>query len=482
MDLTEATIMRMAANASAVSNGKKLSQKGSFKNLCKNAESTVYWADCEGSSSDYKTSVDFGDGDQDPVCRCSCPSRQFPCKHGIGLMYEIISGKTFTDQDIPEELAAKKAKREAAEAKKEAKVQEAIDNAGTPKTKSKSSAAASKKKMSQQLEGLDVAEKMVNELLSSGIATLSGQPSKKFTDVANELGNYFIPGLQYAFLEIGDYIRQMKDADTENTNILYQMTIEKLLRINTIIQKGRDYLQSNIEMENISEDNGYLFEALGGIWKFDSLVNINSFEKDVQLIQLGLYCENDSVKRENRDIAFYLELKSGEIFRSVNIRPYGTSAVKEEDANFEKTSAAVMVKYPGIGCRRIRWEQPHTTPITSDDCSRILTLADADIPTAAKKMKNVIKNTMSDTSHPVLFTIDKILAKENQMVVVDKASNNIIIRGSVFLKPEDQIKDLPAKIKPGDAIFGEMYYNYKYGSIYLLPLSYINEEKIIRIV
>lgn len=481
MDLTEATIMRIAANASAVSNGKKLSQKGSFSNLCKNAESTVYWADCKGSSSSYETSVDFGDGNQDPVCRCSCPSRQFPCKHGIGLMFEIIAGKTFSDSVIPEALAAKIAKREAAEAKKEAKVQDAIDNAGTPKAKSKSSAAASKKKMAQQLEGLDVAEKMVDELLSSGIATLSGQASKKFRDVANELGNYYIPGLQVAFLQIGDYIQKMKDADNEKTNLLYQKTIEKILRINTIIQKGRDYLQTNIEMENISEDNGYLFEALGGIWKFESLVGINSFEKDVQLIQLGLYSENDDVKLEHRDIALYVELKSGELFRSVNIRPYASNAVKEEDANFEKTSAAVMVKYPGIDCRRIRWEQPRTTPITADDCARILSVADPDITTAAKKVKNVIKNTMAENDCPVLFIIEKILVnKDNQMVVVDKSGNNIMLRGNIFYSAEEQIKDLPAKIKPGDAIFGEMYY--KNGNIYLLPLSYINEEKIIRIV
>lgn len=478
MDLTEATIMRIAANASAVSNGKKLSQKGSFKNLCKDAESTVYWAECAGSSGFYNTSVDFGDGSQDPVCRCSCPSRQFPCKHGIGLMYEIISGKAFTDSAIPEDLAAKKAKKEAAEAKKEAKIQEAIDNAGAPKAKSKSSAAASKKKMAQQLEGLDVAEKIVDELLSSGVATLSGQSAKKFVDVANDLGTYYIPGLQAAFMQIANYIDRMKHSDEETINLLYQQTIEKILCINTIIQKGRDYLQSNIEMDNISEDNGYLFEALGGIWKFDSLIGINSFEKDVQLIQLGMYTEWDNVKQESRDISYYIELKTGELYCSVNIRPY-SSNLPQEDSNFEKTSASVMVKYPGIGCRRIRWEQPRTSPVTADDCARILSVADPDIPTAAKKVKNVIKNTMANNEYPVLFTIEKVLANENHMVIVDKAGNNIILRGSVYMKPSEQIKDLPVEIKPGDAIFGEMFY--KDGSIYLLPFSYINEEKIIRI-
>ena len=41
------------------------------------------WGLCQGSGKDpYQAQVDLGE----PAFRCTCPSRKFPCKHGLGLM------------------------------------------------------------------------------------------------------------------------------------------------------------------------------------------------------------------------------------------------------------------------------------------------------------------------------------------------------------------------------------------------------------
>jgi hypothetical protein len=41
------------------------------------------WGECQGSAKlPYQTEVDLGE----PAFRCSCPSRKFPCKHGLGLL------------------------------------------------------------------------------------------------------------------------------------------------------------------------------------------------------------------------------------------------------------------------------------------------------------------------------------------------------------------------------------------------------------
>ncbi len=58
-------------------------------------DGTVLFDQCQGSGKEpYHCSSDFARPDQ-PTHRCSCPSRQFPCKHCLGLMYAFVQGKSF---------------------------------------------------------------------------------------------------------------------------------------------------------------------------------------------------------------------------------------------------------------------------------------------------------------------------------------------------------------------------------------------------
>ena len=83
MTLTEQTILLQAPNPAAAENGRKLWKKGSFSALHRTEDGTLYWAECAGSGKNpYQVSIDWTDPTA-PVCRCSCPSRQFPCKHSL---------------------------------------------------------------------------------------------------------------------------------------------------------------------------------------------------------------------------------------------------------------------------------------------------------------------------------------------------------------------------------------------------------------
>ena len=88
--LDEQKIVSMAPNQNAVANGRKISNSNGFVKREKSKDKTFYMGECKGSGkSNYVVSGDFIDPDN-PIFRCSCPSRQFPCKHSIGLMFEII--------------------------------------------------------------------------------------------------------------------------------------------------------------------------------------------------------------------------------------------------------------------------------------------------------------------------------------------------------------------------------------------------------
>lgn len=81
MPLSEAQILELAPDAAAAKSGKDLANAiAKWKNM--GCDETAIWGQCQGSGKDaYLTQVDINN----TAFKCSCPSRKFPCKHGIGL-------------------------------------------------------------------------------------------------------------------------------------------------------------------------------------------------------------------------------------------------------------------------------------------------------------------------------------------------------------------------------------------------------------
>ena len=206
--LTEQQIAAMAPNASAVANAKKIVKSGGFTHLARSADDTFYMGDCRGSgSSVYSVSVDFID-EAAPVCRCSCPSRQFPCKHGLALMFKLLEDEPWETCEIPQTILDKRARKEAREEKKEEKGRTDGEAKKSTKASKPASLAARTKKLKKQLDGLAMAESMVNELLDAGLATLKGSSLKTYQDLAKQLGDYYLPGPERL---IRTLILQMQD-------------------------------------------------------------------------------------------------------------------------------------------------------------------------------------------------------------------------------------------------------------------------------
>ena len=81
MPFDEAQILALAPDSSSAKAGKDLAASvAKWKNMGSNT--AAIWGECQGSGKDaYKTQIDL----QETAFKCSCPSRKFPCKHGIGL-------------------------------------------------------------------------------------------------------------------------------------------------------------------------------------------------------------------------------------------------------------------------------------------------------------------------------------------------------------------------------------------------------------
>ena len=68
--------------------GKDLSNERKWSNFQGNER--VLWGEVQGSGKDpYRTQIDA----QNIAFKCSCPSRKFPCKHGLGLLFLTVNKK-----------------------------------------------------------------------------------------------------------------------------------------------------------------------------------------------------------------------------------------------------------------------------------------------------------------------------------------------------------------------------------------------------
>lgn len=481
MELTEQFILLQAPNPAAAENGRKLSKKGSFSALHKTADGTLYWAECAGSGkTPYRVSIDFTNQDA-PTCRCSCPSRQFPCKHALGLMFELLAAKPFDTADIPQDIAEKRARQAARAAKKEA----AAEEGGKPAKPKKPNAAAQKKKLAKQLEGLDMAERMVDDLLSAGIGTLSGSSAQTYDKLARDLGSYYLTGPQAAFSRIALTVRAIQK-DPAHAEQGYAEAMRELVALRSTLKKSRTFLQEKLDSGSFSAEDTILFAALGGVWKLEDLHAIGAYRENVRLVQLSFDVSCDESRKEYVERGWWLDLNSGRIDQTLNLRPLkALKYVKGEDSRFELLEIPILYTYPGEYNCRIRWESAASRPLTAREHAALPALAQPSLAAAVKLTKGQIKNTLLPKFLAVLVPIGRLGAVGEALVLEDPAGERIVLRD----RAEDgadhasaaRLTMLPGEIPAGSALFGLMFYDEGDKSICLHPYSVVTPDEIIRL-
>lgn len=86
MTLDLKTIEALAPDQASLQSASKLTKRSNWVRL--QTSDALLWGECQGSGSNpYRVVVDATDGG----CRCTCPSRKFPCKHGLALMWLSVS-------------------------------------------------------------------------------------------------------------------------------------------------------------------------------------------------------------------------------------------------------------------------------------------------------------------------------------------------------------------------------------------------------
>jgi hypothetical protein len=194
---TTQQVEALAPDAGSAKAGKGLASPSKWKSLGCTEEAA--WGECQGSGKDpYQTQVELSE----PAFRCSCPSRKFPCKHGLGLMliYAAQPG-AFKENTAPDWVTgwlADRVKRAEQKAEKSAQKAERAAQPVDP--------AAQAKRATQRLAkvtaGLDYVETWLGDLVRSGLTGVPGQPYGFWETPAARMVDAQAPGLARMIREL----------------------------------------------------------------------------------------------------------------------------------------------------------------------------------------------------------------------------------------------------------------------------------------
>jgi SWIM zinc finger len=98
MSLTLAKVEEIAPDQGSLSAARKLLNPSSWPVIA-GSEAGLVWGECQGSGSlPYRVVI----SESDLGYKCTCPSRKFPCKHSLALMWMRAEGRPITTQAPPD--------------------------------------------------------------------------------------------------------------------------------------------------------------------------------------------------------------------------------------------------------------------------------------------------------------------------------------------------------------------------------------------
>ncbi|MFK7741835.1 MAG: SWIM zinc finger family protein [Planctomycetota bacterium] len=215
MSLDRSTIEELAPDQSSLGAAKKLLAPKKWPTTACSEDGSLIWGECQGSgSTPYR--VVYAPSDRG--YKCSCPSRKFPCKHVLALMWLHVDGTApFATGEPPEWIAEWLSRRrksgggqpagtEKAPSKGKPKGQRSLAAAElsaaepTARTADPKKAAAArernrKKREAQVLAGLDELDAWLEDQLTRGLASFPAVAGEQSRVIARRLADAKAPAL-----------------------------------------------------------------------------------------------------------------------------------------------------------------------------------------------------------------------------------------------------------------------------------------------
>jgi hypothetical protein len=210
LNLTEDQILALAPDEPSKKSGKDLANPNKW--VSKGMNEVALWGEAQGSGSKpYQTQVDINN----IAFKCSCPSRKFPCKHGLGILFLYArQPNLFTGKEMPTWVNDWISKRGEREEKKAEKVDKPVDEAAQAKRLENR-----EKKVADGIEELLL---WIKDIVRNGIINLPEKGYAFWEQMAKRMVDAQAPGLagmvrglgQVSFFKDGwqtNFINQLLD-------------------------------------------------------------------------------------------------------------------------------------------------------------------------------------------------------------------------------------------------------------------------------
>lgn len=185
---TPQQVAALAPDASSLAAARKLARPGPWSET--GSTDLLVWGKCQGSGkTPYHVSVDL----TEPAFRCTCPSRKFPCKHGLALLMLWVDGSGSV-RDAAEaagfasEWAAERSARAAAQTSARAAKAARVPD---PEAQAK----RLEERLALMTGGMEDFARWLGDLARAGTATARSQPFTWWDATAARLVDAQLPGL-----------------------------------------------------------------------------------------------------------------------------------------------------------------------------------------------------------------------------------------------------------------------------------------------
>jgi hypothetical protein len=480
ISIDESYVNSAAPNADAGKNGRGLVLKNKFTRLNVSEDGAVLFGQCQGSGKEpYHCSCDFARPDQ-PTHRCSCPSRQFPCKHCLGLMYAFVQGKPFTPAAVPEDLQAKREKVQARAEKKQVE-------ADKPKQVNKGALA---KKIKAQLDGIDVLERLTRDLVRLGVGNMNAKLAHETEAQAKQLGDAYLPGAQmalhaYTRLFAGDD-GPFADRPVSQREAAYSEALDQLSRLHALVKQGRAYLRRRLEDPDLKPETDSAIAAwLGHAWQLRELKDAGLVETDVELVQLAFHSHDDPARQEVVDTGVWMTLGNGRIGLTQNFRPYKAAKyIKSDDSFFQAAQVKELCVYPGDVNPRVRWEGFVPRPLTPDDFRRVRGHGRPDFAAVVKEVKGHLKAPLAD-KRPVYALNFARLGRIDDLLIAEDAQGERLVLTDAGVTDEPAschlLSLLPRGVLTGQTLIARFRHDLDTRKLQIKPLSIVTPDAVVRL-
>lgn len=183
MTFTEEQVTALAPDASSLKSGKDLGVAGKWH--LTGISPRALWGNCQGSGSlPYQAQVDL----LSLAFKCTCPSRKFPCKHGLGLLFLYVRQPTaFCTQTEPDWVEDWLKKRTEKADKKNDQKEKPVD----AELQAKRTEARNKKIN----DGIDDIQFWIKDLVRNGLITIPENAYGFWQSSAKRMIDAQAPGL-----------------------------------------------------------------------------------------------------------------------------------------------------------------------------------------------------------------------------------------------------------------------------------------------